>query len=350
MFTWSNEPYKDMWAQLSLLENSELVEEILLGKVKTKRSVIYSEDEDYQRKAKQISMCIRQAKEFFNVLEVTTITTSPLHLFYGMLALAKALIIANKKEYFIEDIRYHGLCSRPITNELKAYSQDKNSWEMGKEYAIVNDGIFKILFEVFDGEAIKNNSIIRFQSLIKSVPEIRNIYTKFTGERSNSLSLYSLNVIENPFSAKVSFQLELDEIFSCLPVLKEKYIILDKKLHDTAFTFETTDKYLFIHSLKSYNSRVGGRYVVGALDWEIDGNVKNILLSQSVIDYVAVYILSNCARYKQEYWQDLISGKEKGIIGILQIFIDRVKMRFPLTIMEAIWNEDFYFGSPAYLE
>jgi hypothetical protein len=121
MFTWSENAKSDLWNHIKFFSNEYNCRKLLKGEIKGGRSIIYSDSPELERKVKQITMCLKQATEYFSAAEEVSINTSPLLLFYGMLSLAKALIVSNKETIYLEDIQYHGLDTRPRTDELKTY-------------------------------------------------------------------------------------------------------------------------------------------------------------------------------------------------------------------------------------
>ena len=115
----SEQPIKDMWSHLKFLSYPENCKRFLKGEIKSNRTIYAIDEISLEKKSKQISMCIRQAWEYFNAAENVSINTSPLLIFYGMLSLAKALIITENKDVFLEQIGYHGLHTKAKDDKLK---------------------------------------------------------------------------------------------------------------------------------------------------------------------------------------------------------------------------------------
>ena len=124
MFTWTNQPYESMWNHLRVLQIPKNVEALLTGKMKSERQSFFESCELTSRKSHQIAYAIKQADEYFTAGDSVSIATSPLMYFYGMLALTKALLVANSEETLLEDIKYHGLYTRPITSDLRRYTSN----------------------------------------------------------------------------------------------------------------------------------------------------------------------------------------------------------------------------------
>ena len=109
VFTWSENPYSDMWNQLMFLSKKNNAKKLLAGDIRSGRILIYEQGAELERKASQVSFGINQASEYYRAAGSASVATSPLLFFYGMLSLAKTLIVANKKDIYFEDMKYHGL-------------------------------------------------------------------------------------------------------------------------------------------------------------------------------------------------------------------------------------------------
>ena len=207
VFTWSENPMVDMWNHIKFFRNEYNCKRLLKGDIKSQRNLIYEDGENLGKKVKQITMSINQAIEYFEAADHCSINTSPLLYFYGMLSLAKALIVANVKNIFLDDIKYHGLETRPKTESLRAYNRNPSLWNMENEYAVTNDGVFKYLCELLGMGVFQNGSVIRFKDILSICPEISNMYEKYYNEPSKILYLYKHEIIsKSPYKIKISFE------------------------------------------------------------------------------------------------------------------------------------------------
>ena len=118
MLTWSENPNNDLWNHIKFFSSEHNCRKLLKGEIKGGRPLIYLDSPELEKKVKQITMCLKQATEYFAAANEVSINTSPLLLFYGMLSLAKVLIVFNKEEIFLESVQYHVLETRPWTEEL----------------------------------------------------------------------------------------------------------------------------------------------------------------------------------------------------------------------------------------
>ena len=70
-------------------------------------------------------------------------------------------------------------------------------------------------------------------------------------------------------------------------------------------------------------------------------------LHPCIADYLGMFILSNTVRYKQEFWGKLINGETAGTVGLVNLFLENVKLRFPIFILENLFGERFEYGAAA---
>jgi len=82
---------------------------------------------------------------------------------------------------------------------------------------------------------------------------------------------------------------------------------------------------------------------------EIGPRSGSVLGAQVLSDYLSMFILSNCVRYKQEFWGRILQGEIDGSPGLLSMAIASIRIRFPRFVLSALLNEDIQFGTGAYL-
>ncbi|HEY5175873.1 MAG TPA: hypothetical protein VII95_09960 [Terriglobales bacterium] len=98
-----------------------------------------------------------------------------------------------------------------------------------------------------------------------------------------------------------------------------------------------------------YRPVVGGKYMVCALPYQLNGAANTRYVSPPVADYIAMYILSDSVRYQQELWGTVVQGEETGVMGLVEILIAVSKRRFPNLILNSMYGESFEYGSLARL-
>src|SRR5688572_12046122 len=232
MFTYTETPIRDIWEHLKFLAVEHNCKGLLSGKIKSGRKLIYSDSNVVNRKAKEISMCIRQAFEYFQAAEQATINTSPLILFYGMLSLSKALIVANSEDIYLRDIKYHGLTDRPKHSSLKDYQDKEESWQMENEYAVTDAGVFGHLTKILDGFDFPKYSVIEYKEILKCIPELYGMFKKYYNEDTNILPLYTHAEETTPsYSLTLTIYKSATNMFEIIPELKTEFTLEDQELH-----------------------------------------------------------------------------------------------------------------------
>ena len=119
--------------------------------------------------------------------------------------------------------------------------------------------------------------------------------------------------------------------------------------HGVARTFISKNLTEFPSYFSIYSPPVGGRYVVGGLKYRKGGNNFSSYVDPIVTDYFAMYILSMCVRYKQDFWGKIISGEKDGVIGLVEQYLSISKRRFPNVILNNLFGWDFSYGAPSRL-
>ena len=86
-----------------------------------------------EKKQKKYLFALNKELNFFKNSEKADISISPLLIYYGMLSFSKAIIISNSsRELFLDDIKYHGLTTRPINEKQKIQKNKKKQLEFIK--------------------------------------------------------------------------------------------------------------------------------------------------------------------------------------------------------------------------
>ena len=350
VFTWSENPYSDMWSHLMFLSKTKNAKNLLLGKLQSNRKIIYKDGTELDRKANQLSLGITQAWEYFRAADSVSIATSPLLYFYGMLSLAKSLIIANKKNLFFEDIKYHGLTQNSKDTTIENYKKNPKNWKMEDEFIEIRSGVAPHLMELIDNFQIPNESIITFKDLLSVCPEIAQLFELYYQEPSNTIYLYYIREDSDPYKLVICPSAKNEvEIFKRIPELAKDFEMRDGYKDNVARVFISKNLAVFPTYFRIYTPPVGGRYIVGALKYRKGTNILSRSIDPIVTDYFALYILSMCVRYKQDFWGNIISGEKDGVIGLVQLYLSIAKRRFPNAILNNLFGWEFSYGAPSRL-
>lgn len=343
MFTWTDEPYNTMWGHLRLLAHEHNARRLLAGKLARSRSIPVPESELLNRKAIQVAYCIVQAQEYYKAAEAVTINTSPLLYFYGMLSLAKAVIVANHASILLDDIKYHGL------HYDRANGRAEN---LEEQTAVLDGGVFDELTEIVNGFRFPRRACFRFKDVLAISPELAQIYEMYYGIPSRTLYSYSTRVLsKEPLAVELCpAVLDACVAFAHIPELSEYVDAVPGLIHGQAVKLTSKPNVPFRQDLiHEYNPEVGGRYIVGGLVYTCNGNVSRRYVSPPLADYILMYIMSDCVRYQQQLWGGIVEGKTTGALGLVDLFISVAKRRYPNIILNSLYGESFSYGSPGRL-
>jgi hypothetical protein len=351
VFTWSEDPYRDMWHHLMFLARRNNAKNLLSGNIRSERTVTYQLGESLDKKANQVSFGISQSFEYFRAADSVSVATSPLLYFYGVLSLAKSLIVANEADTYLEDMRYHGLAKKPRDAALETYEQNPESWNMEGEFGVTHEGVFKHFTKVVSDFEYPDGSVITFKDLLAVCPEIRQMFDKYYGGPSKTLYLYHFEKLsEDPYKIQICPE-EKDEkkIFQCIPEFATDFDMAPELRHSIARVFTSRNLKAFPDYLGIYYPVVGGKYIVGGLHFRVGSSHYNRYVDPLITDYVALYILSSCVRYKQDFWGSILQGEKSGVLGLIELYLSVVRRRFPNLILNRLFGHEFAYGTPARL-
>lgn len=350
MLIWTNRPYETMWEYLNFFSFKANVRNLLSGKISSKRNLIYAENDPLlDKKSTQITHSIKHACEYFKAADTVTINTSPLLYFYGMLSLAKALLIANNSSILLNNINYHGLTTKAYEHipGLKAYVNDEAQWCIEKEYAVTNGGVFKELTKLIHNfEFVDTKSIIRYKDLLSLDPEISEIYQRYYNLPSKLYYCYNYAISEDPFVIELSpSTTDRNNFETVFPEILNDFDFIEENLRNRALLYRSKGHVTSIPDYFGiYEPIAGGQYIIGGLNYEEDKNQKSKYISLELCDYINMFILSDCVRYKQEFWGKIVQGEIDGVLGLVNLSISVARIRFPNFILRELLNEKVAYG------
>jgi hypothetical protein len=195
MHIWTDAPLAEVWQQLRYFARAANVRQLLRGQTSSRRSEAWSTDES-STSAHEIASCLEQADEYIHASRVVGLATRPLLQFYSVEALAKAMILASDRTIHLHDLRYHGLSTRattaaePVREGLQRYADATAAWAVEQEFAVTNLGVFPHLARVAGDGEIRAGFVIRLRELVRTMPDLAQLYERHYGEPSHCLRLY----------------------------------------------------------------------------------------------------------------------------------------------------------------
>jgi hypothetical protein len=342
MFTWTDRPYESMWEHLRVLSHENNAHRLLMGLLSQGRTFPAPSRPSAAAKAQAVAYCITQAYEYYQAAEAVTINTSPLLYFYGMLSLAKALIVANSPDKLLDDIKYHGLTFDKTVGRTP---------EIDNQVAIVKGGVFDELTYLTSGFRYPHKAAIRLRDVLSISPEIADMYERYYGQPSR-LFYHASQVIsfKNPYRIELSVSLnDPQEAYNRIPELATDFTVVGRSPAHPYINFRSTNLQNDPDYMAIYRPVVGGQYIVGGLPFIHAGTSGRRYLSPAVSDYIAMFLLGDCVRYQQDLWGSVVEGKNTGILGLITLLIGISKRRFPNMILDKLFGEPCEYGSPGRL-
>jgi hypothetical protein len=325
-----------------------------------------SSDSELDKRSREIASCIRQADEYYKAADTVGLATHPLLQFYGAECLAKAVVLANNPSIWLSDINYHGLTTRANTAadssdraKLQAYSKDSSIWTIEDEFAVTNKGVFLELCQTI-GESVPEGAVLNLKDLFKILPDLANLYRRHYNEHPLCLYLHSEPQKSSEGKVYIYFRTEesINNICNLFTEFQSDFLV-----NEEAASGVGTDGYYMaevdlpqgIHaSCKGFISKgqmdlpltfgsvqrgtVGGLYFIRPLECGLKE-------SFSVI-FAAMFILSNVVRYKPAFWMEQLEGNSSGSASLAEALCNLAKRRLPNEALNAIWHEEFTYGTP----
>jgi hypothetical protein len=251
-----------------------------------------------------------------------------------MLSLAKAVIVANEPTTVLDDIKYHGLKGHKAIHSAK----------LEEQAAVAGGGVFEHLSSVIQKSTCPRGAVINLKDVLSISPELGEMYERFFQEQPRSVNAYPTQVISTtPFKMRVSVPMAkatVEQVHKRFPELASDFDVVPGRLGEMVFEsnpgMEQHPDYF-----RYYAAAVGGRYLVGALPMLSNAIPKGLYLSPPLSDYISMFILSDCVRYKQDLWGEVVQGRETGILGLVDLLIAVSKRRFPNLILDYLFGEHF---------
>lgn len=346
MHIWTNRPYEAMWDHLDFLTHSANVERLLEQQLYSTGGLSSDSKTVVRQKAAQIAYSVRQGHDYFRAADSVSIITSPVLYYYGILSLSKSLLVAKCENLFLNDIRYHGLYTRPTTGSQTSYYEDSSRWCIEREFANTGGGVFKHLTRLIHNFEFPDHSTIEYKDLLEVEPETSEMFRTYYGVLPKVEYLYDKNEKNDPYQLSVSVRTTDHEDFERrFPRFKSDFQRQAGIKHDQALVYVSDPKITsFPEYCGFYDAADGGRWLVGGLKYKHAQGQAERHFPPEVCDYVNMFILCNCARYRQELWGELVEGKTVGALGLISLYVGVVRSRFPNFILNQLFGEEFSFG------
>ncbi|HEU4963570.1 MAG TPA: YaaC family protein [Bacilli bacterium] len=343
----SEQPYRKLWDTYVYFENEQTTSEFLreryqeLGVEKLTPSV-------YQATPKFI-YAIKQAREYYRAAEHCDILTKPLLLYYGMMALGKALITTCDPEYpSTTSVLKHGLSTRKLKREQYSFIED--------EVRVQKDGLFNVLHRTLQGPEIENGTRYRMKELLAVIPELIHPYRRLYGEPA----VCTLEEVAGSETAGETAEEALLRRAWHLPrafvagveKTKEEFLeLLNRHGGERArFSFpEEMDEegVLRVH----LEGEVDHRFPLMLHDFSGQPYLRmphqgDLVLPEVSVHFMIMFVLGMLCRYETERWGEMILTFSSHDTFLINEFLNVSMRKFPNLILDRLCRERNIFYAP----
>lgn len=337
-----------IWEYLGRYKSVKYTKSILTPEVVTNANLL-------NKKAEQIAFTIRQAEEFFKSAREADISIKPLLIYYGILGLAKCLIISGDNQYTLDatplDYAEHGAHGLSWKADIRDISQvtARKSNALTKEFCITKQrGIYPLFRQCYADVALPNNTKIDIKTLLSLIGENWKTYQSYFSSAPRVFGS------DDPKNGDVNI---LGDNKQLLGQFDSYYYLFHKRGNESfeqcierLFPELTT---LYDHVGNAYRSRndvtAMDSHIVFTRSQTLQGFAliqpfNNFKLTDFDIYFLLFFILSNLCRYRQDKWYKIyqrIAMPDE--FFLIENLFDIVQYKFPLLILQELEGKDYRF-------
>lgn len=348
-FVRTNNKYDSIWQYLKRYENIEFV------KTRLKQECPNLSARYINTKSRHIADTIRQGEAYFHTALTTDLSIKPLIVYYGMLNLAKALIMFGDNKYTLNateleksGIAQHGLT---ITNKSKSdFAIRNDQTDLLNEFCYIQKrkSIIKLLHSCWSTNELNASMRFSLKDLALSHPyswklvnnvtqDIPNYFIADGGFRRTTKSEQAITlspVTQFSIYKKPQSQDAWDYFDLLLPKLKTLY---DRNAN-SAFTYATKNTPSTIDDMYAvYNSVTGESYLIG----EVLVGSSKLTITPIEVEYISMYILGSLTRYAPQKWLKNVRYEGGVEMSLLEGLINSTILSFPKMILEELDGEKY---------
>ncbi|XOA42986.1 MAG: YaaC family protein [Candidatus Nealsonbacteria bacterium] len=318
-----------------------------------------------KEKAKHISFCLKQAKEYYESAKISSFLTKPLMLYYGMLNLVKALILLKDPTIKIDShLKKHGIGNGKKTIDSlfslsciigkKKYSIFPRLLEIARydrcKVSVSIDGTGAAIEEKADYIHQKNflGRNYKVSELIVLLPELFDLVLEETKLLTRSVPLLNFKYnIRNDKQNRKLFYSGGRISFQHNRYKKVKDIIKrhEKKVYLRMWSFEEDKWDVVTYKMEKEVEKLihpNIRETIFRKNYMLLPDFKKFNLSEIAIHFMLIFILGDTARYSPYIWSRLMERRIRES-RIIETFLDLTTIKFPLLILRELRDELIYF-------
>lgn len=311
-----------IWDRFFYLENEQTSRTYLLTRY---QQLGFDEAEklSYQATSKFL-YSIKQAREYFVLSTQASLICRPLLLYYGMVALARTVIVAGDPSYpSSTSVLKHGLSTKKRKREQYDFIED--------DVRIQKDGLFIDFHHHLGGTPLESGTRLVMKDIFSSLPDLHDAYLRTYGT-SRLMSIIPASPITIPRTFLSNNQMTKDEFQGWLT---------QNVSRDTA-TFQLLDQESD-HLLVNYdgdfmNTPIISRDITGKPYLHLQ--YRDLHIPEPSYYFVAAFLLGMMGRYEPERWGELVLSFSSKDLYIIHEFLQKATIRFPAKILQLLLPEE----------
>lgn len=330
----TEQPYRKLWDTFVYFENEQTASEFLRGRY-ADQGMDPVQRHVYQATPKFI-FSFKQAREYYRAAEHCDILTKPLLLYYGMMALSKALITSYDPEYpSTTSVLKHGLSTRKLKRDDYSFAED--------EVRVQKDGIFHVLHRILDGPPFEAQHRFQMKQLLAVIPELIPTYERLYG----TPQVTRLDVQDRTWHVPRQFVAGSE---------KTKEELLDLLNHHGSeslrFSFpEGMDDAGVLRIAFEGEENEDRHHPLLLHDFSGQPHLRfphegNLVLPEISVHYMIMFVLGMLCRYETERWGEMILTFSSHDTFLINEFLNVSMRKFPNLILDQLCQERNIFYTP----
>ncbi|PWK05136.1 YaaC family protein [Tumebacillus permanentifrigoris] len=332
----SEQPYRKLWDTFVYYENEQSASEYLrlqyerLGYDTISKWV-------YQATPKFI-FSLKQAREYYRAAEACDILTKPLLLYYGMMALSKALITTHNPEYpSSTSVLKHGLSTRKLKRDQYSFAED--------EVRVQKDGIFQTLHTTLQGPEFEPMHRFRMKELLAVIPELMHAYQRLYGTpQVCPLGVY-WQAEQRPL-----WQVPRQFVAGGDRTREELLELLNRHGGESArFSYPEQREETGMFSIEVEGDHERHRLLLH--DFSGQPHLRfphegDLVLPELSVHFMIMFVLGMLCRYETERWGEMILTFSSHDTFLINEFLNVSMRKFPNLILDELNQEQTIFYTP----
>lgn len=319
-----------------------------------------------KKKSQHIADCIRQSEAYFKTAASSDLSIKPLILYYGMLDLAKALMILGDNQLTLDDgtLKAEGLNSHGLTHATKDTADQSirdSIDDLLNEFCYTSRGsgstVFSLLHECWSPKKPSKGLRIALGDLLSSHPATWQGYASHTNEapkyfKAESTYRTTAKGYEHFLKFDPLFQFNTYGVTPGSAIAGNTWLQQQMPRLGSLYSGDTTySSYGYIHvglptSLQdyqpTYKTTTGESYTLADI-------IPGLPFHPIEIEFLTMFILGSLARYAPQKWLSNVEYRDGGEMFVVEGIIDSAAVSFPKMILEELDDKSYTFtGDSSY--